>query len=348
MARTTERTNGLRLRVVTVIALLALALGGTMGAATVAFTAQRSLTGSPAAHARTMPATPDSYIDKKSVSVTVPEKTQWVAHSPTGGVLRASNCAPGTQLPSGSAAFTLSDAKVLALHLEQPAYRDFTAGIKGEDVRQLQTELARLGLYNNTTTGTFDAATGAAVRALKKNAGWAQPTATLPLAELLWIPQESVTPTSCTASLGTAIQPGDDLFAITTLPPSITVTLPEDRAAGERQATIGRATTTIPEDGVITDAAFLAALYALPQLNQAEGNTKPVTINTRLVTPISSYRVPLSALYRFEGSYACVESDGSPNRVQVVGSEYGSAIVVADQPLGEVAVYPGESAPSCT
>jgi len=77
-----------------------------------------------------------------------------------------------TQLEEGDVMLTASGRPVLVLQGGIPAYRDLVPGIVGEDVRQLEQALERLGFDPGPIDGTYDQRTGAAVAAWYKAAGW--------------------------------------------------------------------------------------------------------------------------------------------------------------------------------
>lgn len=85
-----------------------------------------------------------------------------------------------TQINEGDKLLTASGRPVLVLQGEVPAYRDLTPGISGDDVRQFEEALHRLGYDTGAVDGTFDEKTSAAVEQWYKAAGWEPfgPTAT--------------------------------------------------------------------------------------------------------------------------------------------------------------------------
>jgi hypothetical protein len=79
----------------------------------------------------------------------------------------------GAQLNEGDVAMTTSGRPVFVLQGERPAYRDLTAGVSGDDVRQLQGALTRLGVYHGAVNGAFDQGTASAAAAWYLKAGYA-------------------------------------------------------------------------------------------------------------------------------------------------------------------------------
>ncbi len=75
-------------------------------------------------------------------------------------------------LREGAVLLRASGRPVFLLAGRTPAYRDLSPGDSGEDVRQLQHALARLGHHAGGATGVYDEATAKAVTAWYRGAGW--------------------------------------------------------------------------------------------------------------------------------------------------------------------------------
>jgi hypothetical protein len=84
----------------------------------------------------------------------------------------------GDQLKEGDVLLTASGRPVFLLQGEIPAYRDLTANLSGEDVRQLEVALKRLKFNPGPADGVFDEKTSAAVTDLYTAAGYAAFTPT--------------------------------------------------------------------------------------------------------------------------------------------------------------------------
>ena len=85
---------------------------------------------------------------------------------------------PGSELKEGDVAFTTSGRPVFLLAGAQPAFRDMGPGVNGDDVRQLEDGLARLGFDPGPVDGVYDGSTEVAVAAWYDRAGFAPFTAT--------------------------------------------------------------------------------------------------------------------------------------------------------------------------
>lgn len=95
----------------------------------------------------------------------------------------------GTTIKEGDVALVVSGRPVFALTGAAPAYRDLGPGMSGEDVRQLEQALLRMGFNPGPVDGTYDAATSTAVAAWYTKSGYTpfgpneQQRATLRLAQ---------------------------------------------------------------------------------------------------------------------------------------------------------------------
>src|SRR5437763_2582771 len=78
----------------------------------------------------------------------------------------------GKDLTEGSVAFTVSGRPAFVLRGAVPAYRDIGPGAVGDDVRQLQEALVRLGFKPGRSDGVYDDRTGLAVAAWYLKGGW--------------------------------------------------------------------------------------------------------------------------------------------------------------------------------
>ena len=78
----------------------------------------------------------------------------------------------GVQVPEGSALLTASGRPVFVLRGDLPAYRDLVPGLRGDDVRQLEQALARLGFDPGEVDGLYTPQTAAAVARWYRSKGW--------------------------------------------------------------------------------------------------------------------------------------------------------------------------------
>ena len=78
----------------------------------------------------------------------------------------------GARVGEGSLAMSVSGRPVFVLRGAQPSHRDIQPGSRGQDVRQLETALARMGFTPGRVDGRYDGATGSAVARWYERAGW--------------------------------------------------------------------------------------------------------------------------------------------------------------------------------
>ena len=78
----------------------------------------------------------------------------------------------GKELKEGDVVFTTSGRPVFLFTGSQPSFRDLGPGIEGEDVRQLEDALLRLGIDPGPVDGVYDASTGNAVATWYRNSGF--------------------------------------------------------------------------------------------------------------------------------------------------------------------------------
>ena len=77
-----------------------------------------------------------------------------------------------TPVSEGGVLFTASGRPVFVLQGDLPAYRDMVPGVQGDDVRQLERALVRLGFDPGPADGLYDQQTAAAVARWYKARGW--------------------------------------------------------------------------------------------------------------------------------------------------------------------------------
>lgn len=268
------------------------------------------------------------FADERSVEVTFRVQDDRTLVSRTGGTLTWSACAPGVPVASGRVLLRVDERPVVALHTDVPLYRDLRAGDAGEDVAALQRELAALG-HRVAVDGRYRATTARAVRALLADAGVPRPDGTLALAGLVWLPERTLTPSTCTPPLGGALSDGQPVATVAGALAAVTYPVPADLRAGPRDLALFGVTAAAPASGEVTDAAFLAQVAATAEYAVARATTdgqRPRATLT-LTEPLDVVAVPPTALFGIDGTAACVQQDGAAVPVVLVGSGLGSSLV---------------------
>ena len=303
-----------------------------------------------------VPVTEESFNDEHTV-VATPQVDQgqslvWQG----GGTVTSLAVADGATIESGSSPFAVDEKPVIALHTEVPLYRDLQVGISGKDVGALRDELVRLG-YATQTDDTlhdiFDSSLWWAMAALPQAYGLEQ-TGVLSMQNVLWLPRQSVVLEDCALVRGQSAP--QEIGTMASSIQSIDLTLPDSLAQGERTVTIAGVETTLPEDGHITDEAFLDQVEGTSQfavwLMTAEEQRSGLDATIRLEEPITALKVSAGSVFSILNGVGCVRHDGDAVPVRLYGSQNGYAMVgllgnSGTAKLQSVDVADGRADPSC-
>ncbi|MDR0432436.1 MAG: peptidoglycan-binding protein [Bifidobacteriaceae bacterium] len=282
-----------------------------------------------------------TFADERKAPARAARAPEWKALAPSAGVVRRADCEAGTAVRSGAAPFVLDDRPVVFLRLSTPPWRDMWPGTRGADVAALQKELRRLGHKDVPKDGYFGTQTAAAVRQLWESAGGNAKQDWVPLDQLVWLPERSVTPVSCPWRIGDKANLGDVLFTVGGGLASLTVSLPPDAVGGARVAALGEAAAPIGEDGSIDDPGFLAEYAKTTEFADFLNDpASALNVAVRLAEPIQVAAVPPSSLYSLADGAGCVMDESGPLRVEVVASQLGETFVAGPVLPSRVVVDP--------
>jgi peptidoglycan hydrolase-like protein with peptidoglycan-binding domain len=311
----------------TVVVLIA-AVAGAAGA--LVLQGQRPPLELQAAHAPSSAATStQQFSDDRTVRARFEVSDPVTITLPATGTVTATRCVPGRPLVSGAVAVRVNDEPVVVLHLSVPPYRELAKDVKGRDVAALQRELSRLG-YRTNTDGVFGARTTAALKRFQRHLGIAKPDGRLKPAQVVWLRDRAITPSTCEVRLGATVAPGAALATIGGRLRAVRVAaVPADLVAGRRSLTAFGVTGPLGAGNVATDPKFLAAVAATAeyQAMQAEKSPDPATVTIALATPLDTVRVPPAAVFALNGARGCIQSGTRALPVLVVGSGLGSSLV---------------------
>jgi peptidoglycan hydrolase-like protein with peptidoglycan-binding domain len=241
--------------------------------------------------------------------------------------------ATGTELAEGNVVLTVSGRPAFLLEGSEPAYRDLGPGIVGEDVRQLEEALERLGFDPGAVDGLFDADTERAVARLYARAGFEPVSATeeqlaavrpleaefldgaragagvqVPADEVIFVPSTPVRVTELAAKPGD--QPSGPLMTVTDVTVGIDSSLPLEEAPLVRpgmKVLIDEADLGIEATGVVSRVAETPGTEGVDGFHvyfEVLVDGAPPTLvgaSLRLTVPIESTEaavlaVPVSAL----------------------------------------------------
>ena len=240
------------------------------------------------------------------------------------GRVTATSCRPGSPITSKATLARIGDTPLIALATDVPLHRDLAKGDKGADVKALQKALGV------TVTGTYDRATANAVRKqLKRTDG------TVAVGQIVWLPAESVTPTSCELIEGAYISSGQAYAKAPARLTAITTdSLPANLVPGDRELRVMGVRGPIGADGAATDEKFLGKVTESREYRmlEASGKDAELTATIALTEPLETAKVPPGALFGVQKDKGCVESGATAYPVTIVGSRLGATLVTGKVP----------------
>lgn len=247
----------------------------------------------------------------------------------------------GSTLDTGDKVAIIDDRTVIGYTAEVPLWRDLARNIKGDDVKQLQQLLTKLGYFKGTADGVYGPGTVAAVTEFNKATNRTSLKGSFSLASVSWlgasplIIDELVAPTGSAYAGGTALVKGPIQVAWL----SIVGGGAELIESGKTQLSLSVLPEPLPVDSVtITDPEVTSQLA--PLFN-AEG-TLPVNLEDIDETPVKS--VPASALITSTTGTTCVY-DGetkAPVTVNSIGGGNSTITFAQDFPLKLVIANPAQ------
>ncbi|MBF4589334.1 peptidoglycan-binding domain-containing protein [Curtobacterium sp. VKM Ac-1395] len=320
-----------------------IALGSVIVAAATAVGVVVALpVGPPAALATATPAdtvavTERSDADERQVQLALDTGAPRAVVTTRAGTVTASSCTTGGVLRSGLEIARIDDVPVIAMATGTPLYRDLAVGDRGDDVRGLQQELARLGVPVTVDGIVGQATLRAAQRFLLMHGSTRDDLTddTIERSAFAWIPSAETTVRTCAAVVGAPV--GAD-GVLVELPAELrgarVEQLPSDAVAGARRVVLGQVHADVDERGVVVDPSSLAAIGALPEyaatVASADG-VPSLSASWSLRDPLEVRVVPPTALWDVHEDHACVQpAEGQPLLVEVVGSELGQSFVRLD------------------
>jgi Putative peptidoglycan binding domain len=173
--------------------------------------------------------------------------------------------AVGQIIRQGHQIYQVSGVPVLLLYGSVPAYRDLSEGMTGADVRQLNTDLVRLGYASPAALGPrsgwdyFSAETAYALGLLQTHAGLTV-TGTLPLGQAVFLPGAvQVASLGTGAVLGGSATAGATVLTASSLTPVVTLSL--DASLQTEVAAGDKVSVTLP-DGSLTPGVISSVSVA--------------------------------------------------------------------------------------
>lgn len=337
--------------VVGLVALTALAVGA--GAVLLSIPPDQPAALRSPAPAEAVPVDTREDVDERQVQLVLQTGSPRRIVSPRPGVLTGLSCSTGGEIASGDVVATVEGRPVVALATAVPLWRGLDLGDRGDDVRGLQAELARLGAPV-AADGTFGADTRRAVRSFLTTRGVTVASDdAVPVDAVTWLPAPRVRVEGCEGVVGSSVDSGDELVRLPVdLQAARLEKLPLDASPGDRVVTVAGVTTAVSAEGIVTDPTDLARLASTPDYASVVDDDAPaVAARWSLAEPVRVTVVPPSALVDVRDGTAClqpVDDSGEPRQpllVDVVGSQLGQSYVVAPDgtPVTSVVPRPGGS-----
>jgi peptidoglycan hydrolase-like protein with peptidoglycan-binding domain len=185
-----------------------------------------------------------------------------------GGVVTALPGA-GTIVATGGTLYRVNNLPVLLLRGSLPAWRTFESGMSpGEDVRQLEENLAALGVFSGPADATFSWATATAISSWQKSLG-VERTGTLDRTAVLFSDHD-LRVAQTTVSLGAEVAPGTELYKASATAKIVDLDL---RLADQNLAVVGSSVSIVLPDGTTT--AGSVATVGEPLERPSDGDAAP-------------------------------------------------------------------------
>lgn len=257
----------------------------------------------------------------------------------------------GDVIGSGDVLFEIDGSPSYVMAGDRPAWRRFVDGMDpGADVAQLETELARLGLFDGEPDEEFDDVTEQAIEDWRQSVGLEE-GGTIELGRVYFL-SDSVRVGTLSVEVGQTVAPGLVLLEVTSLDQEVVleldpdeldlvdegmpviVVLPEGDEIEGRVDRIGRsARARSPEPGspVVVDV-YVSIGDRVLDLDRA-----PVEVEIEIDRAAGVLAVPVRALVSLSGGgYALeVERDGSTELIGVETGEFADGLVEVSGAISE-------------
>jgi multidrug efflux system membrane fusion protein len=259
---------------------------------------------------------------------------------PTGRILRL-----------GKRAYQVDGVDVVVLYGRTPAYRTLKEGVKGKDVRQLETSLARLGYTGFTVDDTYSAATAAAVRRWQDDRGVAETGVVDPAT--IWFTPGPVRVDDRKAALGQTLAPGAPVLTVTSTRRVVVVPLKVDDYRLARRG--AKVDVTLPDSTTVKGKIIRIGDTVKERPDEAGGKQSTIDVTVDIgasrasrrfirapvdVTLVSDRRkdvlaVPVTALIALPGGgygVTLVEAGGAARDVPVTTGMFAAGKVEVSGP----------------
>lgn len=239
-----------RRRVAVIAAALMLTAAGSLAVWTVTSSARPDAAPAPV---------PPAYVAQvRSTTLATTQRLTGDLRHPALATLTARSAGTLTAVPAatsepapGDVLFRVDTSPVVLLGGSFPVWRDLSQGAKGEDVLQLERNLADLGYFSRVPDEEFLEPTTEAVKKWQKAIGVSE-TGVVSQSSIVFVPEPARVGSTSTA-LGAVVDASTVVAALTTRMPSVAVKVP---LAKQALATVGSSVTVTLTDGRTTSGSI--------------------------------------------------------------------------------------------
>lgn len=188
--------------------------------------------------------------------------------------------AVGAGIAPGAVLYRIDTRPVIMLSGSMPAWRDFASGMTdGEDIRQLEQNLAAFGFFRNAPDARFARETAVAIREWQKSLG-VERTGTVERAVVVFL-KEDIRVDSLESRLGSKVGPDSALYQATTRRQIVTLDLPSSK----RELAVVGGTVTVAASTGKNFAGAVETIGAPVSRPDADGTGTSVVIPVRISIP---------------------------------------------------------------
>ena len=185
---------------------------------------------------------------------------------------------PGSTIKLGERIYTVGGQSSYLLHGNTPAWRTFESGMSdGEDVKQLEESLAKLGHFTAEADSHFDWRTQAAISQWQKSLGISR-DGVLPLGQVLFA-SEDLRVGALKARVGDSAANGTELFAASSSRQIISANL---QLSAHALGVVG-STVTIRLPGAQTTKGTISSVEPPKEKTSSEGADQQGTTKDRII-----------------------------------------------------------------
>jgi len=272
-----------------------------------------------------------AFTDARPVTLTLHPTDPTLVGAPAGGTITADPCPHLEELKTGAVIGEIDQRPIIAFRTKAPLFRDLRGGETGADVDAVQSALRGLG-YEASTSGQYDWLTKAAVNAFLKDRGVVTNSGdwgALSLTTVVWIGHSgTATVADCVAGVGDRVEEGDPLLSLITDPGSVTVSDVDSAVEGDRVLLVGDVRIPIAGSSIAEPDAVRQILATNDGSAAALRDEKTFGAVSELSAPINAYPVPPSALFKIDGTHACIAHSEEGFPVTIAASSLGLSYVV--------------------